>query len=340
MYRCCLLALLLLLSVGGTAWGEDAYSPGFRDVTYRDDARNRVLPTAIWYPSDATAEKILYAQIHNGHAAPDASIAPGRHPLVVLSHGTNGNRFNQYFLGEALAAAGYIVAAIEHPGDRTFDNGDFGTSKNLYNRPRDITFAIDALLSDETIAPHIDQTRIAAMGHSAGGFAAVTAAGGRPDLDLLLLYCAAQSDQTLTCPDSSTRDARELPLHADYIHGLVSLRDARLGALVLFAPAIGPMFDALALEDITVPTILFWAEQDEILDEPANSENYHAGLKSGEMRAMTGFGHFTFLSVCSDLLRRYAPQICRDPDGTDRGDVTAMLATDVIVFLDRHLGQD
>ena len=339
MFRSLILAALLVLSVGGTAWSAAPIAPGHRDVSYHDDARGRDLPTALWYPSTGAAKDIVYAQVHNGHAAPDGEFAPGRHPLIVLSHGTGGNRFNQYYLGEALAAAGYIVAAVEHPGDRTFDNGDFGTAKNLYNRPRDVSAVIDALLADSRIAPHIESAHIAAMGHSAGGFAAIAAGGGRPNLDLLMHYCAAQTERSLTCPETDGGGANELPLHLDYIHGKVSVRDARLKALVVFAPAIGPMFDAAGLKDVGVPVQLFWAEQDEILNEPANSARYADGLKNVEIRAMPGIGHFTFLAPCSDLLRQYAPQICADPAGIDRTKVTATIAREVIAFLDRSLGR-
>lgn len=339
MRRLCLIALLLL-SISGPAWSGETFAPGHRDLVYHDAARDRELTTALWYPSSGTAESIVYAQVHNGHAAADAEFAPGQHPLIVLSHGTGGNRFNQYYLGEALAAEGYIVAAIEHPGDRTFDNGDFGTAKNLYNRPRDVSAVLDALLADASLAPHIAPARIGVMGHSAGGFTAIVAAGGRPDLGLLLSYCAAQTTRSLTCPKTDESNANELPLHLDYIHGKLSLRDDRVKVLVVFAPAIGPMFDEAGLRDVDAPVQVFWAEQDEILNEPANSAHYGDGLRNVEIRAMPGIGHFTFLAPCSDLLRQYAPQICTDPAGIDRAGVTATIAREVIAFLDRSLGRN
>ena len=160
------LGLCSILGAGTAA----AFDTGFRDMKFHDDERERTIPVALWYPSEGAAAPLTYAGIHAGHAAPDSAIAPGRHPLTVLSHGTGGNRFNQFHIAEFLANNGYIVAAIEHPGDKTFDNGDFGTAKNLYNRPRDIGFTIDALSADTGVGGHIDGQRIAALGHSAGGF--------------------------------------------------------------------------------------------------------------------------------------------------------------------------
>src|ERR1700722_10122281 len=87
-------------------------------------AKTQALITTIWYPADAA----LAEQPHDigpwgtpyflGHPlAPGAPIAPerARYPLIVLSHGTGGTADTMDWIGAALAASGYIVAAVNHP---------------------------------------------------------------------------------------------------------------------------------------------------------------------------------------------------------------------------------
>ena len=183
-----LLAVLTLCAmyVGASAQTFDARFP---DLTFQDSECTRTIPVALCYPTTDTAQSVRYAGVHTGQAARGGAFAPGRLPLVILSHGTRGNRFNQFHFGETLARNGYIVATIEYPCDRTFDHGDFGTAKNLYNRPRDMSFAIDALHADSDLRELIDGARIAAFGHSAGGYTAIAAAGGRPHIERLMDYC-------------------------------------------------------------------------------------------------------------------------------------------------------
>ena len=336
--RCFALALAVLglcATLGvGVAQAADA---GFRDLKFTDDQRGRTIPVALWYPTEGMAAALTYGGIHAGRAVNDGAIAPGRHPLVLLSHGTGGNRFNQFNLAEFLAASGYIVAALEHPGDRTFDNGDFGSAKNLYNRPRDLSFVLGALLADRAIAGQIDDQRIAALGHSAGGFTAIAAAGGRPNLQNLFDYCASQPAASLTCPTNAGEHGEEDPLHIDFMSGGVSLKDPRLRALVVAAPAIGPLFDAPGLADVDIPVLIFWAGADAILNEPDNSRFYLDGIAQAREREMPGIGHFTFLSRCSDMLRTVAPQICTDTAGVSRAAAHDIINAETLEFLERHL---
>ena len=328
------LGLYLILAAGAAAAGD----AGFRDVNFTDAMRGRTIPVALWYPSADPAAPLTYGRVHAGRAAAGGAIQPGRHPLALHSHGTGGNRFNQFNLAEFLARHGYIVAAIEHPGDRTFDNGDFGTARNLYNRPSDLSFVLDALLADPALAGHIDAARIAALGHSAGGFTAIAAAGGRPDVQHLLDYCAGQPAASLTCPKEPRAPGDEAALHTEFISAGMSLKDPRLKALAVSAPAIGPMFDEAGLADVDVPVLIFWAGEDEILNEPDNSRFYLDGIRQAKERAMPGIGHFTFLAQCSDFLASVAPQICTDPDGVSRAATHQTINAETLDFLDRHLG--
>lgn len=328
------LSLCGFLSIGAIA----ASDIGFRDTMFSDSTRERTVPVAIWYPTQDQDAPFTYGGVFPGRAARDGAIAPGRHPLALISHGTGGNRFNQFHIAEFLAGNGYFVASIEHPGDRTFDTGDFGTTKNLYNRSRDISFVIDMVLADDALASHVDEQRIVALGHSAGGFTAIVAAGGRPNLQNLLEYCHQHSGDSLTCPKDVGEDRDQDPLYIEFITGDVNLKDSRLRAVVVNAPAIGPLFDAPGLSDVTIPVLVFWAGRDGILNEPVNTQFYLDGLSNATDRPMPNIGHFTFLSVCSDMLRNVARQICVDPEGVDRAAVHRTIEAETLDFLEHHVG--
>ena len=95
-----------------------------------------------------------------GRAAVDAALAttPTRFPPVVLSHGTGGTGGNLAWLGTALARAGYVAAAVNHPGNKRIDGYTVAGFTLWWERARDLSAVIDGVLADPTLiapqAPH------------------------------------------------------------------------------------------------------------------------------------------------------------------------------------------
>jgi dienelactone hydrolase len=129
---------------------------------------NRPLRTLVWYPASGPA---------GGSPKPDAPAAAGRFPLVLFSHGLMATPEDFASITTVWAAAGFVVAAPAYP----FTNGDAGSAFNandMANQPADATAVITAVLSLDTtggdlLAGHIDASRVAAGGHSAGGYTTV-----------------------------------------------------------------------------------------------------------------------------------------------------------------------
>jgi predicted dienelactone hydrolase len=108
-------------------------------------------------------------------ARSNALAYPGVFPLVVHDHGGPGpgadfQRVAQIPLHETMASHGFVTAVALHSADAVV-------------RVRDLTLVIDALLarnvaSGDPLAGSIDPARIGISGVSAGGGAAIGAAGG------------------------------------------------------------------------------------------------------------------------------------------------------------------
>ncbi len=157
-----------------------------------DAARgDRRIPLEVWYPAAAggagelSEYEILPGVGFTASAMQDVAVAPGAHPMVVWSHGRTGTRQSYVLLCEALASRGFVVAAPEHAGDALGDwvvGAAVDDETNETNRIGDAHFVLDTVLEARgALAPFaatVDATRIAAAGHSYGGFTALSVGSG------------------------------------------------------------------------------------------------------------------------------------------------------------------
>ena len=211
----CILGLTMLLTatVNAQQWLDDPgqlghYAIGHTSYQFVDkDAGNRPVAISVWYPANAgnihsssppaqyltdpysvklptTAstdwEKLGYDRAYE---APTSS-NDGPFPLLMVSPGWGCDNWCYIFIGTRLASHGYVVAVIDHWADGQWSWSlidDLLTV--MVHRPRDVSFAITQLLAKsatrgELLFRAIDPERIAASGHSIGGYATYTLAGG------------------------------------------------------------------------------------------------------------------------------------------------------------------
>jgi predicted dienelactone hydrolase len=107
---------------------------------------------------------------------------------VLLSHGSGGDPSNLAWLAETLATHGYVVAAVDHAGDRLGDSSVEGRFA-VWRRPAEVTRVLSSLLADPALGPRIDRHRIAAAGHSSGGTTVLELAGARVQPQSYLRDC-------------------------------------------------------------------------------------------------------------------------------------------------------
>jgi predicted dienelactone hydrolase len=158
----------------------------------RDD---RTLTVDVWYPidaADAIGPPSVYDLVFAGIVSEVAFDSPppssdGPFPLVVFSHGNDGIRFQSFFLCEALASHGFVVAAPGHAGNTALDLLFPGTPFETRDRPLDVSFVISTMLarsadSADAFFDRVDPERIGVAGHSFGGFTALAMASGFDDV--------------------------------------------------------------------------------------------------------------------------------------------------------------
>jgi predicted dienelactone hydrolase len=288
-----------------------ALAAGFEQIMVPDPA-GAPLEVGVWYPSEAAAvpQRLgLFEQtVANGGAVAGRDL-----PLIVMSHGTGGSFEGHYDTALALAEAGFVVAAVTHTGDNYRDQSQVG---RLDNRPRHIKVLIDYMLASWEHHEALDPARVGMFGFSAGGFTALVAIGGTPDMRTVAPYCAAHPDEW-ACRmlrehkvDLSANGARP---DVNWVH------DPRIVAAVIAAPAVGYAFSSEALAAVTVPIQLWRGDSDEILPHPNYAQAIYDRLSvKPEYHVVANAGHFAFLAPCTSALAARVPEICRDPAGFDR----------------------
>lgn len=279
-------------------------SVGF-ELTHAPDGTNPPIEVGVWFPAGAA----------EGHDL----------PLIVISHGNGGMFANHADTAQALARAGFVVAAPTHNGDNNLDQS---RAADLPERPRQLNQVIDFMIDGWDGRARLDPERIGAFGFSSGGFTVLVAAGGTPDLSLFGAHCAAHPDY-YDCRLAA--GGASAPAGA-YLPALTWTHDARIGAIVVAAPAAGFTF-AGQLAGVTIPVQLWQAGVDMILPAPDYVEPVRASLPNApEYHLAAGADHFDFLAPCSANLAAQTPDICAPTPGFDRAAFHETLNAEVVRF--------
>jgi hypothetical protein len=208
------------------------YAIGHTSYMLTDTNRsNRPVYLDVWYPADpwtvnASSPPALYALDPYSTNLPVSKstdweplgydpafegIPPsrnGRFPLVMFSPAFDDDSWQNLFVGTRLASHGYVVAILDHYADCQWawsPCDDLWTI--LYNRPRDVSFAITSLLRmsedrGQFLHGTIDSEHVAASGHSLGGYAAFTLAGGDDEV-CDTMYGVLEGEFSLPYPPST-----------------------------------------------------------------------------------------------------------------------------------------
>jgi predicted dienelactone hydrolase len=333
--RRALVGLLLLIAVAmAAAFAVALKVPrpvGFQQVQVvgRD---GHVLVMGVWYPTKEHPWPTTFAGLNLMEVAHDAPVAGQALPLVMISHGNGGGPFSHADLVLALAGQGFVVAAPMHEGDNFADQRAMASADWFVNRTREMRSAVDYMLASWPAHARIDSARIGIYGFSAGGFTALAAIGGVPDLRRLASHCASDAEfacRLLADAHSPLLDADKVPPASAYVH------DPRIKAAVIAAPGLGFTFTPEGLASVIAPVQLWSGADDTSVPTKTNAGWVSDALgQRAELRIVPGAGHFSFLVPCGLI---GPPLLCHDAAGFDRRQFHASMNRDVVAFFQSKL---
>ncbi|KAB7896450.1 prolyl oligopeptidase family serine peptidase [Rouxiella sp. S1S-2] len=320
-------------------------SPGFRQITL-SDPKSETLNLTVWYPAASEGRTVNIGSnpaFVGVTVNPDAPPLPGLHPLLVISHGYNGNWRNLSWIAVAMAAEGYIVAAPDHPGTTTFDQNPID-AKKLWRRPHDISRVIDFVIDSPALFGATDKGRIAALGHSLGGWTVMSLAGARFKPSLFIHDCQNHSKR------GDCQLTEKLGINETLSQEKISSnnRDVRIRAVVSLDLGLAPGFTPASLNAINIPVLILAAQEDTLAELPAGQESGYLAAEMNPNRRqyeiVEGATHFSFMQLCKpgaeNILNEESPGddvVCQDGPLAKRANIHQKLVRKISAFLNSTL---
>ncbi|WP_407176072.1 alpha/beta hydrolase family protein [Bradyrhizobium sp. STM 3562] len=292
------------------------------------------LAGAIWYPC---AEEPKDVPLGDLAAIPeirlmgvkDCPVTGTKLPLVIFSHGRGGWFTMHHDTAEALADAGFVVAAINHPGDNGNDSSQRDKMSVWASHPVDMVRLLDFMLHGWKDKDVIDPGGVGFFGFSLGGYTGLVLVGAHADFRRLALFCK-EADKTENCERARSGDVPPSPQP-----------DQRIRAAVLADAAMTFAFTPEGLSGIKIP-LQIWRSELGGNGVGAASTALTASQLPGSPEIHTiPAGHYAFLAPCSKQLATAIPRICTDnPPGFDRAAFHREFDASVVRFFREHLVSD
>jgi predicted dienelactone hydrolase len=327
---------------------------GVRSIAVPSPARGKDLAVTVWYPALPGGEKILVgdSKLFKGtEAFANAPLAPGRFPLILISHGSGAKMQDLGWLATSLVQAGFIVAGPNHPGTTSGDSTPIDTPK-LWERTDDLATLLTSMTSDPLWQSAIDKDRIGVLGFSLGGAAAMEISGARAKLEAYARYCE-------TYPTMA--DCVWFASGKGYINGeavvseRVNLRqidrtrfeqsnlDPRIKAAVLVDPSVAQAFDAQSLKEIVIPMNFFNLGRPGTIPVAVIADELARLTPKGSYAQVNDAVHFSFLAECkpggAEFLKSLGDtdRLCDDGGSRSRSDIHAELSATITGAFTRDL---
>lgn len=315
-----LLAAILALAA------NSALGAGLRRIDFPASAEGTAIQALVWYPCAAAPEQVVLGPFSLS-AVPNCPFSEDKLPLIIISHGRTGSFLGHHDTAEALADSGFIVAALNHPGDTARDVSRTDDLSVWIERPNDVKRLIDYLTGTSAFSANIAQARIGFFGFSRGAYTGLVLIGADADWAAATTYC--QQSTWKVCPQVLRRDFPATPL----------VHDPRIKAAVLADPP-AQFFSAVSLASINVPVQLWASEYGGDGVALRYVATIHEALRTQQdYRIVSNAGHFAFLTPCPAEMSARVPDICSDAPGFDRRAFHKLFNAAVVDFLRTTLGR-
>ncbi len=285
---------------------------------------------AIWYPCAGEPKEVPLGNLAVAAdfglmGVKDCPVTGAKLPLVIFSHGRGGFFGQHHDTAEALADAGFVVAAINHPGDNGNDLSHRDDLSSFASRPVDMIRLLDFMLHDWKDKAVVDPARIGFFGFSKGGYTGLVLMGVTPDFGRMAGFC---QEKTGTCGQLHNGEAAPNPPH-----------DARIKAAVIIDP-VPVVFTQDNLAAIKIP-FQFWRSErgGPGVGDGSGDARVADSLPGKPDSHLVPAGHFAFLAPCSPQLATAIPRSCTDnPVDFDRAAFHRDFNASVLGFFRAQLG--
>lgn len=335
--------ILLILLIQLNVYGQRAksFNIGQRTFHFKDEKRNRPLVTEVWYPTTDTLKMSdkKHSPFLRNYTVRDGHLPTGKLPLIMVSHGTGGNRLSLEWLAQRLVQSGFIVAAVDHWGN-TSDNKIPVEFIKAWERPQDISFTLTQLLNDKDFNKVIDQQKVGALGFSFGGYTVIALAGGIVDYPVMIQYYRTIGHREMEFPEfpGLGRLLYDSTLLAATKH-VPNLKDGRIKAFFALSPGTGPGFiRKQQFQNVHGPVFITGSLADSMAPVKTNARLYHKLIKGSGYYEFSGkVGHYVMLGEANEELKKEAPVPFADDPSVNRHQVHLKIDTLAIDFFRKNL---
>jgi predicted dienelactone hydrolase len=302
----------------------EARAAGFQLIDIPAEGDAPALHGAVWSPCAAAPDGEIKLSSITLPGVQDCPISGDKLPLIVISHGSGGSFVGHHDTAETLADAGFVVAAINHPGNTASDNSRVLDLSEFIERPTDTKRLIDFMLTASPAAGKIDPQRIGFFGFSRGGYTGLVLIGADVDWDNVIHRCEGATVHICDQVRNNEHPA-QLP------------HDLCVKAAVIANP-LAIYFTAASFASVKVPVQLWNTEHGGDGVEPHDVAAVDKSLPAAhEYHFVSNAGHFVFLAPCPADLTARRPELCTDPPGFDRVAFHKQFDADVLAFFRAHL---
>jgi predicted dienelactone hydrolase len=290
------------------------------------------LAGAIWYPCAAAPApvplgKLTMDFIDALHGVKHCPLTGSGLPLILVGHGRGGWFGGHDDVAQALADNGFIVAAVNFPGDNGADRSQSDSLSIIALRPAVMIRLLDFMLGEWRDRAAIDPARVGFFGFSAGAYTGLILAGATPDFGKMAPNCS--QDTSLACEQFRSGNIPRLLPH-----------EPRIRAAVLADTALNFLFTPQGLAPVQIPLLIWRSELGGGGVDPTGSARTASSLPGNPEVRVVPAGHFAFLSPCTPQFAARLPQLCTDPPGFDRTAFHREFDARIVSFFREHLAGD
>lgn len=319
----------LALAAALCLFAPSTHAAGLKLIQVPGSSDGPAIDAAMWSPCSVGPAEIKIRTL-SVPGVQNCPISGEKLPLVIISHGYGGWYLGHHDTAEALADAGFVVVAINHPHANYDDMSQANGLRVLVERPLDIKRTIDFMLTGSPDAAKIDPQRVGFYGFSQGGYTGLVIAGANPDFNELPPRCA--DPKATGCPSANKAQPARAKLPPQSL-----THDSRIRAMVVADPLSIVFQTPESVKDVRIPLQLWGSELGG--GGGASPENV-ATLASllpekPDFRVVPNAVHLSFLTPCPEM--HPSSDACIDARGFDRAAFHKEFNAAVVEFFRKHL---